>query len=123
MVRLVRAALATGDERTRANAIEALTALAHRRLPLQRLLLPLLPILDPDSATPVRLRGQREGTILAKAAADPDPWLRRGAAFARGEAEGEIMNRLLFLRTVPLFTGMSLDDLLAVDEALFTRST
>jgi HEAT repeat protein len=117
-VRLVRAALATGDERARANAIEALTALAHRRLPLQRLLLPLLPILDPDSATPVRLRGQREGTILAEAAADPDPWLRRGAAFARGEAEGEIMNRLLFLRTVPLFAGMSLDDLLAVDEAL-----
>jgi HEAT repeat protein len=117
-VRLIRAALATGDERTRANAIEALTALAHRRLPLQRLLLPLLSILDPDSAAPGRLRGPRKETILAEAAADPDPWLRRGAAFARGGAEGELMNRLLFLRTVPLFEGMSLDDLVAVDEAL-----
>jgi HEAT repeat protein len=117
-VRLVRAALATGDERTRANAIEALTALAHRRLPLERLLLPLLPILDPEIVAPGRLRGPREENILAGAAADLDPWLRRGAAFACGEAEGEIMSRLLFLRTVPLFAGMSLDDLVAVDEAL-----
>jgi CRP-like cAMP-binding protein len=115
---LVRAALATGDERARANAIEALTALAHRRLPLRRLLLPLLPILDPGGGAPGRLRGLGGETILAEAAADPDPWLRRGAAFARRGAEGELMNRLLFLRTVPLFAGMSLDDLIAVDEAL-----
>ena len=28
------------------------------------------------------------------------------------------MNPLMFLRTVPLFEGLSLDDLLSVDEAL-----
>ncbi|HET6468759.1 MAG TPA: cyclic nucleotide-binding domain-containing protein, partial [Geminicoccaceae bacterium] len=121
-VRLVRTALAAGDERRRANAVEALTTLAHRHPLLRRLVLPLLPILDPAGAGSGRLRAPPEAAILAAAAADPDPWLRRGAAFARGESEGEVMGRLLFLRTVPLFEGMSLDDLIALDEALLVET-
>jgi hypothetical protein len=107
---LVRTALATGDERTRANAVEALMSVRRRRL-----VAPLLAVLDPDGTGGGRTD---PAAAVAAASADADPWVRAGAAHAAGRPEGEIMNRLLFLKTVPLFAGLTLDDLVSVDAAL-----
>lgn len=107
---LVRTALATGDERTRANAVEALMSVPRRRL-----VAPLLAVLDPDG---VAGGGGGPAAVVDEAAGDADPWVRTGAAHAAGRPEGEIMNRLLFLKTVPLFAGLTLDDLVSVDAAL-----
>ena len=115
-----------GDERTRANAIEAIASLRHRRF-----VLPLLPVLEAMVAPPDALArdhtGDRRG-LLAEAAAQPDHWIRLGASLAGHAPCGAddltlqhrdpSMSRLLFLRGIPLFEGLFLDELLAIDEAL-----
>jgi hypothetical protein len=55
------------------------------------------------------------GEVVEAARTATDPWLRLGAHARPGPAEEERMERLLVLREVPLFAGLSLDQLEAVN--------
>jgi HEAT repeat protein/MFS family permease len=143
----VRGILAAGDVRTRANAIEAVASLSHRRF-----IQPLLPLLEFGPAGEAKHRHLGDAidldAIVQSALHDRDRWLRAAALIAakctgrtalmggRGPdpdalvrrirdelsfsdvLEAPTMSRLLFLKTVPLFEGLSLDDVLSVDAAL-----
>jgi MFS family permease len=136
----MRGILSNGSARSRANAVETIASIGHRRF-----VQPLLPMLELgiDPATVRRGTGSPAelAEILDAAAVDANRWIRAGMLFAglrkpspgddtdpivqntiahlrNPKAEDSIMNRLIFLKSVPLFTGLSLDDLLSVDQAL-----
>jgi HEAT repeat protein len=139
-LKAMRGILSGGDLRSRANAVETIASIGHRRF-----VQPLLPMLEMgiDQSTVRRGTGDaidREAMITA-ALDDPNPWIRTGAILcarrlpntpethpvaedaiavinASSPTREPIMNRLLFLKSVPLFEGLSLDDLLSVDAAL-----
>lgn len=100
--------LASRDVAQRANAAEALESAGEREI-----ILPLLALweAEPATATPAA-----DGW-LAELLDDPDPWLRECAAFVHGGAEMETlatlstMERILFLRRVPLFAELPPADL------------
>jgi HEAT repeat protein/MFS family permease len=140
----VRGILAAGDLRSRANAIETVASIGHRRF--VQPLLPVMESGIETIATRRGAGATAQLVeIVNIAAVDPNRWLRAGAvlAAARGgwliaeHAEDDPlvkdtiacartyaatkepqMNRVLFLKTVPLFAGLSLDDLLTVETAL-----
>jgi hypothetical protein len=142
ILRHARQALHGRDVRLRANAVEALASIPHRRF-----VLPVLHVLEAlatdgveeaesgalTSSVPLDemfacedrwiRAAAAESAVLAgrpvpeNLAADPDPIV---AETARGLATRQEtpMSRLLFLRRVSLFQELSLDDLLALDGAL-----
>ena len=116
-VRCIRRFLAAGDERIRARAAEALNAIDERRL-----ILPLLPLLDgvgEDRSAALPL-----DSVLALMKISPYPWLRRAAALsdmedsAMAAAEKGLLDKLLFLRKVQVFDGLTLDDLNAIHKVM-----
>jgi len=141
ILRHARQALRGQDPRLRANAVEALASIPHRRfvLPVLHLLEALASSQD-MSATGVgrpglvsldALAGSTERWIRVaavevaqdlgrpvpeSAASDGDEMVRKTVACSPGEESP--MSRLLFLKKVPLFQELSLDDLLALDGAL-----
>ena len=76
---LVRVMMKTADRRSRANAIESLAS-----LPKWRFVVPLLPLLEeetaPDQKEPFDL--QTSMRLLREALSSPDPWLRAAATVA-----------------------------------------
>ncbi len=136
----MRGILSNGSARSRANAVETIASIGHRRF-----VQPLLPMLELgiDAGTVRRGAGSPAelAEMLEAAAVDPNRWIRAGVLFTgllnvppqddadpivqntiahlrNPKDEDSIMNRLIFLKSVPLFTGLSLDDLLSVDQAL-----
>lgn len=116
-VSYIRRFLSARDERMRARAAEAITAVDQRRL-----VTPLIPLLDGDTA-------KRGKTLPLKSVLDAMstsslPWLRRAAVAARSlesdmpNAEHGLLDRLLFLRNVPIFESCSLDDLYAMQQVM-----
>jgi hypothetical protein len=150
---MVRTAMRAGDPRTRANAVEMLSSLAHRNY-----VLPLLPLLEADAGDVTgdsAFDAEEIRPLLLELMTDRDPFYRAAARMAwRGEfgalpppaipdrsssvratdralangSEGcdnekeTTMNRLVFLKSVPLFSEMALDDLVAVDGVIARES-
>ena len=88
---LVRQMITSPDERSRANAIESLASLPHRRL-----VIPVLPLIEPGGTTavlPIQERGDVK-PLLGEALASTDPWLRAAAAVAWHTETGQIPDRL-----------------------------
>ena len=139
----LRQALAADDQRTRANALEALLASPQRRL-----VQPILPLLEnvhgDDEALASRPVGAAgRARILTAALGSADPWVRSGAIHtakalkiappaARSEhgsrnagaptTTTELdMDRILPLKRVALFRHLPLDTLLAVTRVLEHR--
>lgn len=126
-LRAIRGVFATGNERMRARAVETLGSLSHRAL-----VQPLLPLLERRAGFAVAATGggssAQLSAIVEEARQDASPWLRAGAHFAvpspsanpgsDPSVPAHTMNRLLFLKKVPLFEGLILDDLLSIDTAL-----
>ncbi|MEN6543818.1 cyclic nucleotide-binding domain-containing protein [Parvibaculum sp.] len=148
----VRHAMNARDERTRANAIETLSSLAHRHY-----VLPLMPILEADASaahSPV-FDPEAARSLLSELMSADDDFIRAAAmttwaaefgtlpasppntpdgivlatmnAFSRNSNPSRFdevlpMNRLAFLKSVPLFAQMTLDHLMAVDNVM-TRQT
>ncbi|MCA0199738.1 MAG: MFS transporter [Proteobacteria bacterium] len=136
----MRGIMAGGDARSRANAVETVASIGHRRF-----VLPLLPLLEGGMDATASRRGHSTADELEKVAEnaleDSNRWMRAGAILTGVEFgltvasdidpivqnaietvstkdKEAIMSRLIFLKTIPLFEGLSLDDLLSVDEAL-----
>jgi HEAT repeat protein len=154
--------LTTPDERARADAVETLASLSHRRF-----IEPVLPLLEAQAAGPAGVPEGPAGTsdaqrVLREALESGDRWIRIGAMavlcaeqspvppetlrdnpdpliraavfhtlLAKSQAvlaqnapalesspKEFFMNRVIFLKKVPLFQYLSLDDLLIIDEAL-----
>ncbi len=117
VMRTVDKVLRFGSPRARGDALEVLSNLGDREaaalLVLQledglledKLVAVAASLRVPDSAA----------EVVAAAREAPDPWLRLGAHPRPGPIEEERMERLLVLREVPLFAGLSLDQLEAVN--------
>jgi HEAT repeat protein len=89
---LVRLMMTSPDARTRANAIESLASLPHRRF-----VIPLLPLIEggDNVASMPQPRGSVDPKpLLAQAAQSPDSWLRAAAAVAWHAETGQIPDRL-----------------------------
>jgi cyclic nucleotide-binding protein len=88
---LVRLTMTSPDERTRANAIESLASLPHRRF-----VIPVLPLIEGDKVTamPQPQAYVDPRPLLAQAAQSPDVWLRAAAAVAWHAETGQIPDRL-----------------------------
>jgi HEAT repeat protein/MFS family permease len=141
ILRHARQALRGRDPRLRANAVEALSSIPHRRF-----VLPVIGLLEKlagegDAASESRV-SDGGAAALEFAAVSGERWIRVAAlevlraldrplppwaatdadpvvlATVRSPKEGSPMSRLLFLRRVSLFQNLSLDDLLALDGAL-----
>jgi HEAT repeat protein len=119
-VRYIRRFIGAGDERMRARAAEAVSAFDERKL-----VTPLLPLLDEQSGT--RSKRLPLASVIAQMKKSPSPWLRRAAALAKpaktkepamSAAEEGLLDRLLFLRKVPIFESCSLDDLYAIHQVM-----
>ena len=126
-LRHARQALASRDERLRSNAVETLASLPDRKfvLPVLDLLEALASTGRPDGA--VGEPGARDAAPLEDLLEIDDRWVRAGAArtlenlgrpVPDGADEEVPMSRLLFLKGVSLFHELSLDSLLALDQAL-----
>lgn len=146
VLRLVRIAMKANDPRTRANAVETLSSLAHRNY-----VVPLLPLFEPEvlgragafspqtaEAVLVSILAEDDPFLCAAAATvwhsefgtapplspDPLPLVAETLAAIRRDApprcydEEPPMNRLAFLKSVSLFAEMQLDHLMAVDAAM-----
>ena len=120
-LRHARMALASRDERLRANAVETLASLPDRRF-----VLPVMNLLEALAARSVEAAGGEEVPLDELVLLD-DPWVRSGAAatldnLGRSAPDGVgkdvDMSRLLFLKRVGLFQELSLDSLMALDESL-----
>jgi HEAT repeat protein len=172
----VRRIMHTTDERVRADAVETLASLSHRRF-----VEPILPLLEQQASRDAARRPREtpeagDGRLLQEVVHSSDRWIRIGAlavlcadrgpmlddslmndpdplvreallhtllakshaatagtsagsreGVAGGEAStgqgiprGEVffMNRVMFLRGIPLFQYLALDDLLIIDTAL-----
>lgn len=146
----VRDAMNARDERTRANAVETLSSLAHRNY-----VLPLLPILEGDKVPAARFAKADAQSLLRELMSSEDDFIRAAAmtvwtsefralppALHRSSSgivtatlntlnpdknpsrydEVPPMNRLAFLKSVPLFAQMTLDHLMAVDNVMTRQS-
>ena len=105
--------MAGGDGLQRANALEVIESVAERAL-----VRPLLAMWDGSAAAT-----SSTDDAVAAAAADPDPWIRACAELAAARPEGgpmetlttlSPMERVLFLRKVPLFGELAPPDLLPI---------
>jgi HEAT repeat protein len=102
--------LSAADPAQRANALEVIESVARRDL-----VRPLLSMWEDDP-----VHADRERTGLDSLRNDPDDWIRDCAEFASARTGGtmtetlatlSIMERVLFLRKVPLFTALPPPDL------------
>lgn len=137
----MRGILTGGDVRSRANAVETVASIGHRRF-----VQPLLTLLEGgiDAAASRRGQGTAEelGKVIENGLEDNNRWIRTGAVLTAAQFDippqrrndpdtvvqnaidavalqkEATMSRLIFLKTLPLFEGLTLDDLLSVDEAL-----
>lgn len=137
-----RMALRARDRRFRANAVEALSSISHRQfvLPVIRVLEALAGegserdaeggIIDFAALFESEDRWIRaaagcvardlDHVIPEALLQDPDPVVRAvvgGPAESKNQEE-PLMSRLLFLKSVSLFNGLSLDQLLALDDTM-----
>jgi hypothetical protein len=127
-VRHLRHALEAGDRRSRADAVEALASLPERRF-----VTPLLPFLSALAAAEppavggpgTRATAQALRELARQAAADEDRWIGRTGRWLLAKLDGVTagqeyldMDRLLFLKSVPLFNDMPFDALLALNAAM-----
>jgi Cyclic nucleotide-binding domain/HEAT repeats len=116
-VKYIRRFIGAGDERMRARAAEAISAFDERKL-----VTPLLPLLDEQSET--RRKRLPLASVIAQMKKSSSPWLRRAAALAKPKepamsaAEEGLLDRLLFLRKVPIFESCTLDDLYAIHQVM-----
>ena len=116
-VSYIRRFLSARDERMRGRAAEAITAVDQRRL-----VTPLIPLLDGDTAKHGKALPLE--SVLEAMSTSALPWLRRAAAAAKSlepdmpNAEHGLLDRLLFLRNVPIFESCSLDDLYAMQQVM-----
>ena len=116
-IRYIRRFMDAGDERMRARAAEAITAFDERNL-----ITPLLPLLDNTASRGAKRLPQ--STIIAQMKMSSSPWLRRAAMLAEPKEipmssnEQGLLDRLLFLRNVPIFESCSLDDLYAIHQVM-----
>ena len=127
-LRNARIALASRDDRLRANAVEALASLPDRRfvLPVMDLLEALASAAEVEGA--VGQPGARDAAPVEELLDVDDRWIRAGAAETLrnlgrpvpplDDQEEIPMSRLLFLKGVTLFQQLSLDSLMALDQAL-----
>ena len=141
ILRHARQALRGRDVRLRANAVEALASITHRRfvLPVMGLLEALAT--EGDAVEQTRT-GAESGVALGEMLSSTERWVRVAAievartlgrelppeirelpdplvrATVDPPEEGTPMSRLLFLRRVSLFQNLTLDDLLALDGVL-----
>ena len=102
-----------GDGLQRANALEVIESVSERSL-----VRPLLAMWDGSAAATTSA-----DDAVAAAADDPDPWIRACAELAAARPEGgpmetlttlSPMERVLFLRKVPLFAELAPPDLLPI---------
>ncbi|MDY6938055.1 MAG: HEAT repeat domain-containing protein [Cyanobacteriota bacterium] len=142
----VRQMLDATDARRRANAVEALASLKHRRF-----VIPILPLLELPEGNLSPTKGVRR-RVLQEVFQASDRWIRLGAAIVlatrgrfrmlekqmeresdplvRQVADRVLQNsgtgfdldslpigRVLFLKTTPLFGGLSLDELFPIARA------
>ena len=150
---VVRSAMNADNSRTRANAVETLSSLAHRRY-----VVPLLPLLESDEESEGQgavVHGDDASKLLSELMAEGDAFICAAAMTVWGAEFGSVpplsapnpapvvaatrralspgagprsydeeapMNRLVFLKSVRLFSEMTLDNLMAVD-AVMTRET
>ncbi len=143
-LKVVRGMLARGDARKRSHAVETLAALAHRRY-----VLPLMPLLEPNTAATTRVPDDTaRRTLLETALGSEDPYICAGAVVAWHAEFGQLpsrtatdlrpfvaqtltelskttdrseditMNRLVFLKSIPMFSEMTLENLIAIDAAM-----
>jgi len=115
------------DPVARARAVSVIMGAGERRF-----VQPVLPLLDrlaqgPRPRTAPLVPSQVEALVRA-AEGDENPWIQRGAWRAlavvdptRYSSEDTEMSRLLFLKGVPLFAGLGLDDLVTIDQILQTE--
>jgi HEAT repeat protein len=89
---LVRLMMTSPEERSRANAIESLASLPHRRF-----VIPILPLIEDGDAgkAPPGARKSDPAPLLRDAMGSPDPWLRAAAAVAWHAETGKIDDGLL----------------------------
>jgi hypothetical protein len=130
-LKALRTLLNSPDERLRAQAIETMASLPQRRW-----VAPLLPYLEGEVAAGSAVPGDAAArtAVLAEAAASGDRFVRAAAlllwpALAVGpkptavpSPEVSVMVRLLFLKTVPLFKEMTLEQLMALDAAMASEN-
>jgi hypothetical protein len=109
----IRRSLRAGGPDVRAQAVEALEAVGDRQLARS-----LARLIDDGAHIPVPDDGTNVVTTLAR---DPDPWIRLLATMATRELGGfpmpdthqtlSTIERMLFLRRVPLFAALAPEDL------------
>jgi HEAT repeat protein/ATP/ADP translocase len=109
---LIRRSLRSDDHDLRGRAIEAVDQIGDRRLARS-----FVRFLDAD----VPVGPSNESAVLADLAGDTDPWIARLATRASAEAGGasmretsqtlNVVDRMLFLRRVPLFARLEPEDL------------
>ena len=125
LVRMVAKVLRFASERKRGDALEVLSNLGDREV--ARLLVLLLEAHPFEEKIPlVADLFQAPATydeILEAARASRDPWIRKAYAACTAERrheknEEEDMERLLYLRRVPLFSQLTLEQLEAIDRIL-----
>ncbi len=113
------------DERARANAIESLASLPHRRF-----VIPVLPLIEGGDTVeiPPMIAGRSDPKPLIRdALVSPDPWLRAAAAIAWHAETGEIDERLLqdrsaaVIETVRLLALRPAGSCAYAQEALMSR--
>jgi len=127
VVQSVRRTLDRGSNRNRADALEVLSNLADRETSDQfALLLEAGPFRDKLSVAESFFQPPRDlGELLAELGRAKDRWLRLAASpyatpspqpedQSQHHNEVDLMQRLLALRQVPLFTELSLDRLEAI---------
>lgn len=116
-VSCIRRFRGASDERIRARAAEAITALDQRRL-----VTPIIPLLDGVTAKLGDKAMPLESVIEAMSTCSL-PWLRRAAVAARSResdmpVKDDLLDRLIFLRRVPIFESCSLDDVYAMQQVM-----
>ena len=140
----VRQILRAADRRARDDAIETLASLAHHRF-----VDPVLPLLTRAGEAAAgrgawrrRIRSVHPGDqqIIRDALRSDDRWIQLAAEMAMHSSvaaggapnpfspmttqawhEGSMMNRMLFLKTIPLLKVFSLDELLVIDGLLTSK--
>ncbi|MDY6785512.1 MAG: cyclic nucleotide-binding domain-containing protein [Cyanobacteriota bacterium] len=129
----IRRILHTSNLRLKANALETLASGRYRRF-----VVPILPLLEPENEGGEL--GGAAANVLAETSKTSDRWIRLASSLAAGKGlppdwvwptvldldglplvpEGDelFLKRTLFLKTVPLFEPLFLDELLLANRAL-----
>ena len=137
-----RMALRARDRRFRANAVEALASISHRQF-----VLPVVRVLEALAGEGAERQADGGIVEFTELFESEDRWIRAAAGWVAREldhvvpesllrdpdkvvravvggssdtknSEEPLMSRLLFLKSVSLFNGLSLDQLLALDDAM-----